>query len=154
MDIRMPKLDGLEATRRLLSASVSRLPRVIVLTTFDRNVYVYEALKAGASGFLLKDSPPERLAAAIRVVAAGEALLARAITRRLIEEHVRGPRPGQAIPAELMELTERETARTSVASFAPDTASWRIPTRRAIRRRNEHSCQLPANGCASGSVRG
>lgn len=71
MDIRMPKLDGLEATRRLLSASVSRLPRVIVLTTFDRNVYVYEALKAGASGFLLKDSPPERLAAAIRVVALG-----------------------------------------------------------------------------------
>lgn len=109
MDIRMPKLDGLEATRRLLSASVSRLPRVIVLTTFDRNVYVYEALKAGASGFLLKDSPPERLAAAIRVVAAGDALLAPAITRRLIEEHVRGPRPGQAIPAELMELTERET---------------------------------------------
>ncbi len=108
MDVRMPKLDGLEATRRLLAPSAGRVPRVLVLTTFDRNVFVYEALKAGASGFLLKDSPPERLAEAIRVVAAGEALLAPAITRRLIEEHVRGPRPGQAVPSELEELTERE----------------------------------------------
>ncbi len=108
MDVRMPKLDGLEATRRVLAPSAGRVPRVLVLTTFDRNVFVYEALKAGASGFLLKDSPPERLAEAIRVVAAGEALLAPAITRRLIEEHVRGPRPGQEVPSELEELTERE----------------------------------------------
>ena len=108
MDVRMPKLDGLEATRRVLAPAAGRVPRVLVLTTFDRNVFVYEALKAGASGFLLKDSPPERLAEAIRIVAAGDAMLAPAITRRLIEEHVRGPRPGQDVPAELEELTERE----------------------------------------------
>ena len=108
MDARMPKLDGLEATRRVLAPSAGRVPRVLVLTTFDRNVFVYEALKAGASGFLLKDSPPERLAEAIRIVAAGDAMLAPAITRRLIEEHVRGPRPGQDVPVELEELTERE----------------------------------------------
>ena len=108
MDIRMPRLDGLEATRRLLSNPGARAPRVLMLTTFDRDLYIYEALKAGASGFMLKDSPPERLAAAIRVVATGEAMLAPAITRRLIEEHVRGPRPGQAIPAELDELSPRE----------------------------------------------
>jgi DNA-binding NarL/FixJ family response regulator len=108
MDIRMPRLDGLEATRRLLSKPGARAPRVLMLTTFDRDLYIYEALKAGASGFMLKDSPPERLAAAIRVVATGEAMLAPAITRRLIEEHVRGPRPGQAIPAELDELSPRE----------------------------------------------
>ena len=108
MDVRMPKLDGLEATRRVLSPAAGRIPRVLVLTTFDRNVFVYEALKAGASGFLLKDSPPERLAEAIRIVAAGEAMLAPAITRRLIEEHVRGPRPGREVPTELEELTDRE----------------------------------------------
>lgn len=108
MDIRMPRLDGLEATRRLLSTPGGPTPRVLMLTTFDRNLYVYEALKAGASGFMLKDSPPERLAAAIRVVATGEAMLAPAITRRLIEDHVRGPRPGQAVPAELEELSQRE----------------------------------------------
>lgn len=108
MDVRMPQLDGLEATRRLLSEPGTRPPRVLMLTTFDRDLYVYEALKAGASGFMLKDSPPERLAAAIRVVAAGEATLAPAITRRLIEEHVRGPRPGDEVPAELNELSPRE----------------------------------------------
>lgn len=108
MDIRMPRLDGLEATRRILSRPAAHAPRVIMLTTFDRDLYIYEALKAGASGFLLKDSPPERLAAAIHVVAAGEATLAPGITRRLIEEHVRGPRPGQAAPPELDELSPRE----------------------------------------------
>jgi DNA-binding NarL/FixJ family response regulator len=108
MDIRMPRLDGLEATRRLLSMPSAHAPRVLMLTTFDLDLYVYEALKAGASGFMLKDSPPERLAAAIRVVAAGEAMLAPAITRRLIEEHVRGPRPGQAVPVEFQELSPRE----------------------------------------------
>ena len=107
MDIRMPRLDGLEATRRLLAVEGSS--RVLVLTTFDRDLYVYEALKAGASGFLLKDTPPERLADAVRTVAAGEALLAPAITRRLIADHVRGPRPGTDLPPELAALTQRET---------------------------------------------
>ena len=107
MDIRMPRLDGLEATRRLLAADGRS--RVLVLTTFDRDLYVYEALKAGASGFLLKDTPPERLADAVRTVAAGEALLAPAITRRLIEDHIRGPKPGTDLPPELSALTQRET---------------------------------------------
>ena len=107
MDIRMPRLDGLEATRRLLA--VDGRSRVLVLTTFDRDLYVYEALKAGASGFLLKDTPPERLADAVRTVAAGDALLAPAITRRLIEDHIRGPRPGTDLPSELAALTQRET---------------------------------------------
>jgi DNA-binding NarL/FixJ family response regulator len=106
MDIRMPELDGLEATRRLLSDGEGI--RVLILTTFDLDEYVYEAMKAGASGFLLKDVRPERLAEAVRVVAAGEALLAPAITRRLIEGFVRRPAPGSGVPAELAELTERE----------------------------------------------
>ena len=106
MDIRMPELDGLEATRRLLSEDGHA--RVLILTTFDADEYVYDAMKAGASGFLLKDVRPEQLAEAVRVVAAGEALLAPAITRRLIEDFVRRPAPGSAAPAEVAELTERE----------------------------------------------
>jgi len=106
MDIRMPELDGLEATRRLLAGDGAM--RVLMLTTFDLDEYVYEAMKAGASGFLLKDVPPERLAEAVRVVAAGESLLAPVITQRLIEEYVRRPPPGSGPPAELSELTERE----------------------------------------------
>jgi DNA-binding NarL/FixJ family response regulator len=106
MDIRMPGLDGLEATRRLLAAPEP--PRVLILTTFDLNEYVYEAMKSGASGFLLKDVRPEQLAEAVRTVAAGDALLAPAITRRLIEEFVRRPPPGQRAPAELADLTDRE----------------------------------------------
>jgi DNA-binding NarL/FixJ family response regulator len=102
MDIRMPRLDGLEATRRLAGKT-----RVLVLTTFDLNEYVYEALRAGASGFLLKDAPAEQLVTAIRVVAAGEALLAPSITRRLIEEFARRP-PSNARPAELEALSPRE----------------------------------------------
>ena len=86
MDIRMPELDGIEATRRLLAQAGEHPVRVLMLTTFDLNEYVYEALRAGASGFLLKDVPPEQLAAGIRVVAQGEALLAPSITRRLIQE--------------------------------------------------------------------
>ena len=87
MDIRMPELDGIEATRRVVAASADDSPvRVLMLTTFDLNEYVYEALRAGASGFLLKDVPPEQLAAGIRVVADGEALLAPSITKRLIQE--------------------------------------------------------------------
>ena len=86
MDIRMPDLDGIEATRRIVAAAGERSVRVLMLTTFDLNEYVYEALRAGASGFLLKDVPPEQLVAGIRVVAEGEALLAPSITRRLIQE--------------------------------------------------------------------
>jgi DNA-binding NarL/FixJ family response regulator len=102
MDIRMPRLDGLEATRLLAGKT-----RVLVLTTFDLNEYVYEALRAGASGFLLKDAPADQLVTAIRVLAAGEALLAPSITRRLIEEFARRP-PSNARPAELEALSPRE----------------------------------------------
>ena len=106
MDIRMPELDGLEATRRIVSGNGST--RVLMLTTFDLDEYVYEAMKAGASGFLLKDVRPEQLAEAVRVVAAGDSLLAPAITQRLIAEFVRRPPPGSGAPTELSELTERE----------------------------------------------
>ena len=106
MDIRMPVLDGLEATRRLLSdPSIST--RVLVLTTFDADHYIYEALRAGASGFLLKSASPEQLVHAIRVVAAGEALLDPGITRRLISEFVTRP-PVIADTSELSSLTDRE----------------------------------------------
>jgi DNA-binding NarL/FixJ family response regulator len=106
MDIRMPELDGIEATRRLGDSPDP--PRVLMLTTFDMNEYVYEAMKSGASGFLLKDVRPEQLAEAVRTVAAGDALLAPSITRRLIEEFVHRPPPGQKRPPELEELTDRE----------------------------------------------
>ncbi|HZA85888.1 MAG TPA: response regulator transcription factor [Acidimicrobiales bacterium] len=105
MDIRMPGMDGLEATRRLLADPDP--PRVLVVTTFDRDEYVYEALKAGASGFLLKDVRSGQLREAIRTVAADESLLSPAITRRLIEDYVRRPPPGQPVPL-LAQLTERE----------------------------------------------
>jgi len=104
MDIRMPELDGLEATRRILAADDRT--RILILTTFDLDEYVYEALRAGASGFVLKDDPAEQLIAAIRVVARGEALLSPAITRRVIQQFTRIRRP--APPKELNELTERE----------------------------------------------
>ena len=106
MDIRMPELDGLEATRRLVADGDS--PRVVMLTTFGEDDYVYDAMKSGASGFLLKDIRPEQLAEAVRVAAAGDALLAPSITRRLIEDFVRRPPPGSGLPDELSELTERE----------------------------------------------
>jgi DNA-binding NarL/FixJ family response regulator len=104
MDIRMPELDGLEATRRILAAEPEA--RVLILTTFDLDEYVYEALRAGASGFVLKDDPPEQLIAAIRTVAAGDALLSPTVTKRVIQQFTRVPRP--APPAELEELSERE----------------------------------------------
>ncbi len=111
MDIRMPRVDGLEATRRILGevgrAKNSQMPRVLMLTTFDLDEYVYDALLAGASGFLLKDVPPEQLVAGIRSVADGEALLAPTVTRRLVETFVRSARVA-APPAALTELTERE----------------------------------------------
>jgi len=105
MDIRMPNLDGIEATRRI--AKGERSPRVLILTTFDLDEYVYEALRAGASGFLLKDAGADELLHAVRVVAAGEALLSPSITRRLIEDYARRP-PAREQPAALAELTARE----------------------------------------------
>ena len=106
MDIRMPELDGLQATRRLLQDECTT--RVLILTTFDLDEYVYEAMKAGASGFLVKDVRPEQLADAVRVVATGDTLLAPTITRRLIEQFVRRPAPTTGAPADLSELSERE----------------------------------------------
>ena len=106
MDIRMPELDGLEATRRL--ARMDGAPRILILTTFDLDDYVYEAMKAGASGFLLKEVRPEQLADAVRAIAAGEALVAPAITRRLIEQFVSRRPPGSGPPTEVSDLTERE----------------------------------------------
>ena len=106
MDIRMPVLDGISATRELTSSGSAT--RVLVLTTYDLDRYVYDALRAGAEGFLLKASPPDRLAEAVRVVAAGEALLAPSLTRRLIAAHISRPPPLDGAPAALADLTERE----------------------------------------------
>jgi DNA-binding NarL/FixJ family response regulator len=108
MDIRMPVLDGIEATRRIVGARPSA--RVMILTTFGLDTYVYDALRAGASGFMLKDAPPEEIAAAVRIVASGEALLAPAVTRAVIEEFARQPPASQALdpPAAVAELTPRE----------------------------------------------
>lgn len=108
MDIRMPGVDGLEATRRILEHAAQDGPRVLVLTTFDADEYVYEALRVGASGFLLKDTEPAQLAEAVRVVAAGDALLAPSVTRRLITEFAHRPEIRRAHPAQLESLTERE----------------------------------------------
>jgi DNA-binding NarL/FixJ family response regulator len=104
MDIRMPELDGLEATRRILAADSAA--RILILTTFDLDEYIYEALSAGASGFVLKDDPPEQLIAAVRTVAAGDALLSPTVTKRVIEQFTRSSRP--APPKEVGELTARE----------------------------------------------
>ena len=104
MDIRMPELDGLEATRRILAADDAA--RILILTTFDLDEYVYEALRAGASGFVLKDDPPEQLLAAIRIVAGGDALLSPGITKRVIKQFTRIPQA--APPKQLDDLTERE----------------------------------------------
>jgi DNA-binding NarL/FixJ family response regulator len=104
MDIRMPELDGLQATREILAANPEA--RILILTTFDLDEYIYEALRAGASGFVLKDDPPEQLIAAIRTVAAGDALLSPSITQQVIGQFARLPQP--APPKELEELTARE----------------------------------------------
>lgn len=106
MDVRMPGVDGIEATRRILAGP--QPPRVIILTTFDRNEYVYEAMKAGASGFLLKDVRRRQLSEAVRSVMMGDTLIAPSITRRLIEEFCRAPARGDGPPAVLAELTARE----------------------------------------------
>jgi len=108
MDIRMPALDGIEATRQVVALGTPEPVRVLMLTTFDLNEYVYEALRAGASGFLLKDVPPEQLAAGIRIVAQGEALLAPSITKRLIQEFAAAAPVTAAPPKGLDELTARE----------------------------------------------
>jgi DNA-binding NarL/FixJ family response regulator len=108
MDVRMPDVDGIEATRRLLSDDGTPA-KVVMLTTFDMDEYVYDALRAGASGFLLKDVPPEQLVAGIRAVASGDALLAPSVTRRVIEEFVRRPPASvRTLPPKLDELTGRE----------------------------------------------
>jgi DNA-binding NarL/FixJ family response regulator len=109
MDIRMPELDGLEAARRILASPEDDGPKILMLTTFDLDEYVYEALRAGASGFLLKDTPPEQLVSAIHVIAEGEALLSPSITRRVISEFVKGngPKPQAQFPR-LQDLTARE----------------------------------------------
>ena len=108
MDIRMPGVDGIEATRQITADPQTSAVRVLILTTFDLDEYVFAALRAGASGFLLKDTPPADLLAAIRVVAAGDALLAPGVTRRLISEFTRRPEPAQRPVAALEEVTERE----------------------------------------------
>ncbi|MFL5830952.1 MAG: response regulator [Solirubrobacteraceae bacterium] len=104
MDIRMPELDGLEATRRILAAE--QPPRIVILTTFDLDDYVYDALCAGASGFVLKDDPPEQLLSAIRIVAGGDALLSPTVTKHVIDQFTRIPRRER--PKQLDDLTERE----------------------------------------------
>jgi DNA-binding NarL/FixJ family response regulator len=106
MDVRMPILDGIAATRQIVGEDAAA--RVLVLTTFDRDEIVYDAMKAGASGFLLKSVPPAKLAGAVRTVADGDALLAPTVTRRLVEQFVRRPSPGQVTPPEIAQLTDRE----------------------------------------------
>jgi DNA-binding NarL/FixJ family response regulator len=116
MDVRMPLMDGLEATRRLMNprGGAGYRPRVLMLTTFDLDDYVYEALRAGASGFLLKDATADDLVAAVRIIAAGEALLAPTVTRRLIEEFARQPRRDRPRPDQLAGLTARELEVTKL----------------------------------------
>jgi DNA-binding NarL/FixJ family response regulator len=109
MDVRMPHLNGIEATRKIMSGPGDRHPRVLVLTTFDLDDYVFEALRAGASGFMLKDARGAELVEAVRVVAAGEGLLAPSVTRRLIAEFARRPVPRSGLPTRLNALTPRET---------------------------------------------
>jgi DNA-binding NarL/FixJ family response regulator len=108
MDVRMPVMDGLEATRRITADASLEGTRVVILTTFDLDEYVHDALRAGASGFLLKDTLPVDLLNAVRVVAGGDALISPRITRRLIEEFAKRPEPGAGSGATLQQLTERE----------------------------------------------
>jgi DNA-binding NarL/FixJ family response regulator len=108
MDIRMPDMDGLEATRQLTADPATAESRILILTTFDLDEYVYDALRAGASGFLLKDTLPDDLLSGIRIVAAGDALIAPKVTRRLIQEFAKRPEPPAAALAPVQGLTERE----------------------------------------------
>jgi CheY-like chemotaxis protein len=129
MDVRMPTMDGIEATRRL--AALGRPARVLILTTFDLDDYVYEALRAGASGFLLKDRPAEELVAAVRVIAAGEGLLAPSVTRRLIEEFAR-----RAPTASRAELDSSPSASARCSFFMARGSVERGDRSRAVRRRD------------------
>ena len=108
MDVRMPKVDGIEATRRICADPATAGARVVILTTFDLDEYVFSAVRAGASGFLLKDTPPAELLTAVRVVAGGDALLAPSVTRALIAEFARQPSPDDGPPPQLDLLTDRE----------------------------------------------
>jgi RNA polymerase sigma factor (sigma-70 family) len=109
MDVRMPVVDGITATRRILAAAAEAPPRIIVLTTFDLDEYVYTALGEGASGFLLKDTPPDRIISAVHAVAAGDILITPRITQRLVESYAKHQRAAAAANAHLSELTPRET---------------------------------------------
>jgi DNA-binding NarL/FixJ family response regulator len=140
MDVRMPGTDGIEATRQLMAGE--NPPRVLILTTFDLDEYVFDALRAGASGFLLKDATAERLFDAVRVVAAGEALLAPAVTRRLISEFTRirppaaAAAPGTVAPASLAALTPRETEVLSLIAAGlsnPEIASRLVVTEETVK---------------------
>ncbi|WP_375503809.1 response regulator [uncultured Jatrophihabitans sp.] len=108
MDVRMPRLDGIAATRALLAGAVGAAPKVVMLTTFDLDAYVYEALRAGASGFLLKDVSPAELVRAVHTVLDGEALLAPSIVRRMIDDFTSRPQPSTGTPERLRDLTDRE----------------------------------------------
>ncbi len=108
MDVRMPKMDGLEATRRIVSSQLDGRSRVLMVTTFDLDEYIFDALRFGASGFLLKDTPPEELLAAIRVIAQGDSLLAPSVTRRLIAEFANRPADVPVASGRLESLTQRE----------------------------------------------
>jgi DNA-binding NarL/FixJ family response regulator len=125
MDIRMPVLDGIAATREIALRNLST--KVLILTTYDVDSYVYGALQAGASGFLLKATAPDRLVAGIKTVSEGEALLSPSLTRRLIEHHVRGPAPSNGVPGALVMLTERE--REVLALVASGLANNEIAER-------------------------
>jgi DNA-binding NarL/FixJ family response regulator len=127
MDIQMPEMDGIEATRRLLGGPEPVPVRVLILTTFDLDEYVFGALRVGASGFMLKERPPEELLAAIRVIAAGEALLAPNVTRRLIEHFARQPDPLRPPPGALEQLTARE--REVLALIATGLSNTEIAAR-------------------------
>jgi DNA-binding NarL/FixJ family response regulator len=130
MDIRMPRLDGLEATRRIVADHSLRQVRVVMLTTFDLDEYVFDALHAGASGFLLKDVEPDDLRTAVRVVAAGDALLSPSVTRRLIAEFTAQPTRRRHAPPELDELTDRE--REVLALVATGLSNAEIAARLVI----------------------
>jgi DNA-binding NarL/FixJ family response regulator len=154
MDVRMPNVDGLEATRRLVESKGKSRPQILILTTFDLDEFVYEALRAGASGFLLKDAPADQLANAVRVVAGGEALLAPPITRRLIEELVSTRRAPGELPAALDELTTRElevlklvAAGKSNAEIADHLVIEQTTVKSHVARADEARSPGPRPGC-------
>ena len=145
MDVRMPVMDGLEATRRILEHTSDEAPRVLMLTTFDLDEYVYDALRAGASGFLLKDAPAEELVHAVRVVAAGDALVSPSVMRRLIADFVAQPQRVRAEPVALDVLTPRER---EVLVWSP--AACRTP--RSVRRwSSRHRRRRRTSGGSSAS---